>query len=80
MKNEIFWDVAPCRSRVNRRFGGKYSLKMEAISSSETSVHPTSTQRHIPEDDIFKKIYIYIYTISKAKIWSDGVTNSTVIQ
>jgi hypothetical protein len=28
------------------------TLKMEAISSSETSVYPCSTQRHIPEDDI----------------------------
>jgi hypothetical protein len=25
---------------------------MEAIRSSETSVHTRSTQRHIPEDDI----------------------------
>jgi hypothetical protein len=22
MKNAVFWDVAPCRSCVNRRFGG----------------------------------------------------------
>jgi hypothetical protein len=28
------------------------TMKMEAISSSETSVHATSTQPHIPEDDI----------------------------
>jgi hypothetical protein len=24
MKNAVFWDVAPCRSCVNRRFGGTY--------------------------------------------------------
>jgi hypothetical protein len=24
MKNAAFWDVAPCRSCVNRRFGGTY--------------------------------------------------------
>jgi hypothetical protein len=24
LKNAVFWDVAPCRSYVNRRFGGKY--------------------------------------------------------
>jgi hypothetical protein len=24
MKNSVFWDVAPCRSCVNRRFGGTY--------------------------------------------------------
>jgi hypothetical protein len=29
-----------------------YTLKMEAIHSSETSVHTTSTRRHIPEDGL----------------------------
>jgi hypothetical protein len=24
MKNAVFWDMAPCRSCVNRRFGGTY--------------------------------------------------------
>jgi hypothetical protein len=28
---------------------------MEAIRSSETSVYPSSTQRHIPEDSILLK-------------------------
>jgi hypothetical protein len=28
------------------------ALEMEAICSSETSVHTTSTRRHIPEDGI----------------------------
>jgi hypothetical protein len=39
MKNAPFWNVAPCKSCVNRRFGG-------------TSVHTRSTWRHIPEDGI----------------------------
>jgi hypothetical protein len=90
MKNAVFWDVGPCSSCVNRRFGGKYrphlhgassqktaffkvtavktyivffygeathrhirfTLKMEAIRSSETSVLTISTRRHIPEDVI----------------------------
>jgi hypothetical protein len=91
IKNAVFWDVGPCRSCVNQRFGGTdrlhlqgrkirvrggwflargffYSedggdtflrshadfstLKMEAIRSSETSVHTRSTRRHIPEDGI----------------------------
>jgi hypothetical protein len=30
------------------------TLNMEAIRSSETSVNPGSTQRHIPEDDILQ--------------------------
>jgi hypothetical protein len=26
MKNAVFWDVAPCRYCVNRRFGGMYRM------------------------------------------------------
>jgi hypothetical protein len=39
--NIVFWDVALCRSCVNRRFGG-------------TSVHTRSTPCHIPEDGILQ--------------------------
>jgi hypothetical protein len=76
LKNAVFWDMAPCRFCVNRRFGGTYrdrgssmsrmqppaqagssiadfsTLEMEAIRSSETSVHTKSTWRHFPEDSI----------------------------
>jgi hypothetical protein len=31
MKNAVFWDVAPCRSCVNRRFGGTYRLHVVII-------------------------------------------------
>jgi hypothetical protein len=33
-----------------------FTLKMEAIRSSETSVHTRSTLRHIPDDCILRKI------------------------
>jgi hypothetical protein len=29
MKNVVFWDVAPCISYVNRRFGGTYRLRLK---------------------------------------------------
>jgi hypothetical protein len=29
MKNAVFWDVTPCRSCVNRRFGGTYRLHLQ---------------------------------------------------
>jgi hypothetical protein len=29
MKNAVFWDVAHCESRVNRRFGGTYGLHLQ---------------------------------------------------
>jgi hypothetical protein len=68
MKNVVFWDVALCRSCVNRRFGGTYlqppayigspladfsTLKMEAIRSSETLADARPTQRHIQEEITF---------------------------
>jgi hypothetical protein len=40
MKNAVFWDVAPCRSCVNRRFRGTYRLHLQGgkIRKQETSV------------------------------------------
>jgi hypothetical protein len=35
------------------------TLKMEAISSFETSVHTRSTQRHIPEDGMLHNFIEY---------------------
>jgi hypothetical protein len=29
MKKTVFWDVAPCASGVNRRFGGTYRLQIQ---------------------------------------------------
>jgi hypothetical protein len=29
MKNAVFWDVALCRSCVNRRFGGTYCFYLQ---------------------------------------------------
>jgi hypothetical protein len=39
MTNAVLWDVAPCRTCVNRR-------------SSETSLYTRLIWRHIPQDDI----------------------------
>jgi hypothetical protein len=30
MKNAVFWDVPPCKSCVNRRFGGTYLFHLQA--------------------------------------------------
>jgi hypothetical protein len=59
MKNAVFWDVAPCRYCVNRRFGGTYRLHLQGrkIREQETGMSShlltISTRRHIPEDGIF---------------------------
>jgi hypothetical protein len=36
MKNTVFWDVAPCRYFVNRRFGGTYRLHLQGRSNPRT--------------------------------------------
>jgi hypothetical protein len=35
MNNAVFWDVAPCRYCVNRRFGGKYRLNLQGRNTRE---------------------------------------------
>jgi hypothetical protein len=35
MKNVVFWDVALCRSCVNRRFGVTYRLHLQCIKIRE---------------------------------------------
>jgi hypothetical protein len=46
MKNAVFWDVAPCRSFVNRRFGGIYRLHLQGrkIRERGTNVSRCSLQ------------------------------------
>jgi hypothetical protein len=41
MNNAVVWDVAPCRSWVNRRFGGMYRLRLQGrqIWKQGTSVN-----------------------------------------
>jgi hypothetical protein len=62
----VFWDVAPCGLVEGyRRFVGayclhhqddEYSLMMEAVSTSETSVNfYQTTRRNIPEDSRVQK-------------------------
>jgi hypothetical protein len=75
MKNAVFWDVAPCRYCINRRFGRTYRLHLPgrrkkknppseepAICSSETLVYTISTRRHITEDGILqiKQLFIFL--------------------
>jgi hypothetical protein len=38
MKNAVFWDVAPCRSYVNRSFGGTYRLHLQNRDGSHQFV------------------------------------------
>jgi hypothetical protein len=54
MKNAVLWDVTPCRSYVNRRFGGMYRLHLQGI---KIRVRGTSVSRWLqPEDGILHEI------------------------
>jgi hypothetical protein len=46
MKNTVFWDVTPCRSCVNRRFGGTYRIHLQGIKIHEWG---TSVSRWLQE-------------------------------
>jgi hypothetical protein len=48
MKNAVFWDVAPCRSCVNRRFGGTYRLHLQGRKIRERGTS-LSRWRQIPK-------------------------------
>jgi hypothetical protein len=61
MKNGVFWDVMPCGSCKNRRFGGTYLLTY-LISSSEMSVLTGATQHNIPEDVILLCSFLVVYS------------------
>jgi hypothetical protein len=39
VKNDVFWGVAPCRSCLNRRFGGTYGLHLQG-SEEPASLQP----------------------------------------
>jgi hypothetical protein len=38
LKNAVFWDVAPCRSCVSRRFGGTYRLHFQGRKIRERGI------------------------------------------
>jgi hypothetical protein len=57
MKKAVFWDVAPCRSRVNRRFGGTYRLHLQGRKIHERGTSVTGVCSHllilVPRSRIF---------------------------
>jgi hypothetical protein len=47
LKNAVFWDVAPCRSCENRRFGGTYYLHHQGRKIRERGTSVNSLQSHL---------------------------------
>jgi hypothetical protein len=46
-KNAVFWDVAPCRSCVNRRFGGTYRLHLHGRKLLTLVILPWRWRRYV---------------------------------
>jgi hypothetical protein len=58
IKNAFLWDVGPCRSCMNRRFGGTYSLHLQGRKIRERG---TCVSRWLqPEEDILHKINLVV--------------------
>jgi hypothetical protein len=60
-----------CSLQPPAHAGSSYTLKMEAICSSETSVNTISTRRHIPEHGILKSTCsspgVYLLSLSEVQ-------------
>jgi hypothetical protein len=62
MKNAVFWDVAPCKSCVNRCFGGTYRLHLQGIKIRERG---TSVSRWLQPQSTLLSAMQFLYAISK---------------
>jgi hypothetical protein len=60
MKNAVFWDVAPCRSCVTRRFGGTYHLHLQGRKIRERG---TSVSRWLQKTAFFIVKLLTMYQI-----------------
>jgi hypothetical protein len=48
MKNVVFWDVALCRSCVNRRFRGRYRLHLQGRNIRERGTSMSRWLQTVP--------------------------------
>jgi hypothetical protein len=66
MKKAVFWDVAPCRSGVNRRFGGTYLLRLQGGGENKKIRTPSVRQRRT-------FIFTQLSTVPNVQLWSTHV-------
>jgi hypothetical protein len=48
IKTAVFWDVAPCRSCVNRRFGGTYDIHLQGRRIRGRGTSLSRRRRYVP--------------------------------
>jgi hypothetical protein len=67
MKNAVFWDVTPCRSCVNRRFGGTYRFHLQGRKIRElgSSVPPKRRPTQALHGATSQKTAFFIVTVVK---------------
>jgi hypothetical protein len=61
MKKAVFWDVVPCRSGVNRRFGGTYRLHLQGRGEIRKSAREASVR------DVKSRLVLEINTASASR-------------
>jgi hypothetical protein len=67
LKNVVFWDVAPCSSFMNRRFGGTYRLHLQGRKIRERG---TSVSRWLASSPPWKPQILHKRNIIRAFICS----------
>jgi hypothetical protein len=74
LQNAVFWDVAPCRSCVNRRFGGPYRLHLQG---RKIRVQGTSVSRWLQKMETTRTSETSVHTRSTRRhIPEDGILHS----
>jgi hypothetical protein len=79
MKNAVCWDVAPCRSCVNRRFGRTYRLHLQGrrhssyqdlIVSNEASISVVIVAQTVKKLSVFQATENLIAVLVRAQYWA----------
>jgi hypothetical protein len=77
LKNAVVWDVAPCRSFVNRRFGGTYRLHLQGRIIRERGTSVSRWLQTTLKMEAIRSSEMSVYTISIRRHFpEDGIFHS----
>jgi hypothetical protein len=60
-KKAVFWDVAPCSSGVNRRFGGTYRLRLQGRRESIRKSAREASMRDVKGRRLSRTLCVWIF-------------------